>query len=69
MILYSSIIFADPTDIDGRIATILVGVFNLVSTVIAIFLITVIGRKTLLMVGELFMGASLITLGFLVGGT
>lgn len=68
VIFYSSTIFSSGND-DGsadngaKIGTALVGVFNMVSTLVAMVLLKYFGRKTLLVFGQITMAACLGLLG------
>ena len=71
VIFYSNTIFSldadgnedESNDAGAKIGTALVGVVNMLATVIAIALLQYFGRKTLLVVGQVTMGISLGLLG------
>ena len=70
VIFYSTNIFAGPNDSDkssqnshdANLGTALVGIVNMLATIIAIILLRFFGRKTLLLVGYVAMGVCLLLL-------
>lgn len=69
VILYSNIVFTKGLDkgykaeYTARIGTIIVGIVNWAATMVAIPLLTKLGRKTIMVTGQIIMGISLIVLG------
>lgn len=64
VIFYTSEIFTSAgSDLDPKIATIIVGAMQIFGTLLASVIVDKLGRKLLLIVSDLFMGISIIVLG------